>query len=325
MKHKPIINTFAFLFAFCLVALIHAQDQDTYDLQPHWKQGQESRYEFWNQRNQTITISMAGNSNDITRGYTSEGEIIWRVKTIKADGSAICELKIDFITITLVAPDKSETVIDSRKSAPEPYKRFSDALTAIASSWLTFDVAPNGEVRSVKGVKQLQSKVQDPEDVPEALDFIESASDLATLVGPPPALQIGGSWKQKFRWTFDPSIPFPGFNKIKSHINYNTTYTLDSVEDVESIPLATITGTATMKLDIDKSSIPKEVPPVTFKLSNNQFNTQILYDLQRSEAVGRHTEQQNTVTANIATPRGNLQCQVLLQQKSQVLRLAETN
>ncbi|QDU35442.1 hypothetical protein KS4_35230 [Poriferisphaera corsica] len=300
-------------------SLIAQDQQATYDLRPAtWKANQTTRYEFWNRRDRNINMSFAGDSRDSTDAYESTGETTWIVDRVNADGSSTCRMKIDWLKITLIGPTGDEVAVDSRENNPAPYEEYGNLLKAMCSAWLTYEIGADGSVNSVSGMDQMVSQVDNPDDLPTELDFIESASDLAQLIGPPPALVIGGSWQHDFRWSYNVGLP-----GVKAFMNYDMDFTLTNVEDIETIPVATVDGTGSMTLEIDQASIPAEAPPVNIRLINSSLQSQVLFDLTRSEAVGRNLSQDETINITISTPNGELLQVIQTKHQGQVLRLSE--
>ncbi len=289
--------------------------QETVDVRPDWEVGQESRYEFWSSRTRDVTMSMGARKREASTTIESEGETVWRVQRARPDGSATCVMTLDWITATLTGPDGKPRVNDSRKSKGD-IEAYQNLLKAVAGVPITVEVAADGTVRSVKGVKQVAAKFKGDELPLEDRDFIESATTLALLAGAPPDVKIGQTWKTTYDWSHEMGTIEQAF-----------TYKLDSVEDIEGIPLATVTGTAKLKLKVDRSEFPPDAPPMTFRLTRGSATDQVLFDLQRREAVGRNSTEDYTVTVRITLPqaRGTVVQQTRTTVRSQVLRLSEKN
>ena len=318
MKRLLLFTTIVFTVLICNASLWSQTEVAEYNLRPTWKAGQESKYEFWNRRDRKTTMRFNGKSRENSDRYISKGELVWIVDQVNTDGSSKCRMKYDWIEFTITSPTGEEVVVDSRKSSTGPLAPMSERLSALTSVWYTFSIAPDGTVTNVSGLNQLKAQMSNAESAPDELDFKESASDLAQLVGAPTELQVGGSWHEKFHWTND--LPLPN---VKSFMNYDITYKLSSVENVEGIQLATIDGTGRMSLEVDRSTIPAEAPPIDIKMTDSNFKTQILFDLNRHEAVGRNTTQNETININISTPAGQFTREHQITHQGQVLRIAE--
>ncbi len=291
-----------------------ASAQETYDLRPQWVEGQRATYAFWTARLQTRSMTMPnGQSRQASTHYETDGEVTWVVESVRADGGATCTMTMDWITVSLTDPEGKTLNMDSRRASGD-VPRFQKLLKAMAGAPITVTVNPDGTIAKVSGTDAIRRKAEEPDDVPEDLDWLESATDLATVPGAPPQLRVGGTWKQDFRWTHD-----------EGHLLHDVTYTLADVEDVAGIPLATIEGRGTLKLDPKPLDLPPEAPPVNRKLTAGQVTTQILFDLQRYEAVGRNTTQEDTITTTVRLPQGQgtITQSVTTTIQSQALRVRE--
>jgi hypothetical protein len=280
------------------------------NLRPDWRVGQRSRYEVWTLRQQNISISLAGQTQTVDSTLETTGQITWTVKRLRPDGAATCEMLIDWLTITTAAQGQKQ-VADSRKSQSDN-PMLHELLKALTGSPLTIEVAPDGTITKVAGTDAMRRKTETPELVPEDLDFIESASDLATLVGPPPQLHIGGAWNTDFKWTHE-----LGF------LHQKMNYSLQSVETIEGIPIATVDGQAKTSLEVDRSKLGQDAPPVDAKLSDTSYQSQILFDLSRHEAVGRNTAESRTLNVTVRLPQNTITRRMTETIRSQTLRIAE--
>lgn len=289
-----------------------AAQTETYDLRPQWTVGQSARYSFWTARQQDQSVTVpTGESRRATNGYETNGELTWSVQSVRPDGGATCSMTMDWISVTLTDPEGNTVSMDSRKPRGD-VPRFQKLLKAMVGKPITVTVKPDGTIEKVGGLEPIRRAAEEPEDVPEDLDWIESATDLATVPGVPAEVRVGGTWKQDFRWTHE-----------EGHLRHAMTYTLADVEDVAGIPLATVEGRGTLKLDANNLELPPDAPPVRRKLTGGEVTTQILFDLQRHEAVGRNTTQEETIVTTIRFPQGQVTRSVTTSIQSQVLRLSE--
>lgn len=297
----------------CWLALsVSAASAQTYDLRPQWTAGQSATYSFWTARQQNQTVTMpTGESRNATNSYETNGELQWTVESIRPDGGATGTMTMDWIAVTLTDLQGQTVTMDSRKPRGD-VPRFQKLLKAMVGKPITVTVNADGTIEKVAGLGPIRRAAEEPDDVPEDLDWIESATDLATVPGVPPEVRIGGTWKKDFRWTHD-----------EGHLRHAMTYTLADVEDVAGIPLATVEGKGTLKLDPKPLELPPDAPPVQRRLTGGEVTTQILFDLQRHEAVGRNTTQEETIVTTIRFPQGTIRRSATTTIQSQVLRLSE--
>ena len=281
------------------------------NLQPQWYEGQQSRYEFWNFRQQSTTMELGGQQRRMDNTMESEGEITWRVDKVRADGSASCTMVLDWMCITITGPEGDEQYNDSRQGSgdTEPLHQLLKAMAGVA---LTVAVDSDGTISGVDGVEVMARGVDEPLIVPDELNFMESASDLASLPGAPSLVEQGDAWKQQFRWDHD-----MGF------MNYSTTFTLDTVEQIEGIPIATVSSRSKLKLDFDDSELPPGSPPVDVRLVEGRQESQVIFDLNRHEAVGRNTSEHQTINMSVRLPQHTFTRLIEQDMQGQVLRISE--
>ena len=299
------------------VPYAHAQDAETYDLRPKWIQGQTARYEVWSSRVQHATVSFASQSRTTNLTMVSQGEIVWTVDKVKADGSAQCTMTLDWLTLDYT-PDEGKTLKnDSRKSTGdiEPFHALLKAMTGVP---IKVSVASDGTITKIQGIKAISSKIKSElkEMIPEELDFIETATDLATLVAAPRSTQVGKNWKTKLKWTWS-DTPFKGY------MHHDMVFTLSGVEDVAGLPVAVIDGRSKLKLELDRSDIPEGMPPYDVKLIKGELTSQVMFDLTRGEAIGRNTIQTTTINITIRTPNTTITRRVEQTLQTQALRIEE--
>tara|TARA_R110002111_G_scaffold75888_10_gene120297 strand:- start:871 stop:1788 length:918 start_codon:yes stop_codon:yes gene_type:complete len=294
-----------------------AQDTEPVSLRPKWVEGQTSRYEVWSSRTQQATVSLAGQSRSTSLEMVSLGEVQWTVDKVKADGSAQCTMTLDWLTLEYTPEGEKALVNDSRKGTGdiEPYHALLKAITGVP---IKITVAPDGTVTKAQGMKAMAAKIKsDYKDmIPEELDFIETATDLAALVAAPESIDVGKNWKTKLKWTWS-DAPFKGY------MHHDQTYTLSSIEDVDGLPLAIIDGQSKLKLELDRSDLPEGMPPFDVKLVKGDLQTQVMFDLSRNEAVGRNSIQTTTLDITIRTPNTTITRRVQETLQTQVLRIEE--
>ena len=312
MKRQTLAGWVSLWLCVCS-SMVSAQESDAISVGPHWHVGQTSRYEFWSTRVLDRTMTMGDRKRTSTTRIESDGQTTWQVDRVASDGSATCTMTLNWITATITGPDGKAMKNDSRKhkGAIEPYHKL---LKAVVDMPITVEVAADGTVKRVKGVKQIAARFKAGDFPLEDRDFIESATTLAILAGAPPTLKVGQSWKTVYDWSHEMGTIEQAF-----------TYKLDSVEEIEGIALATVTGTAKLKLNVDRSEIPSDAPPMSFKLSQGRATDQVMFDLHRHETVGRNNTEDYVVTTRITLPQGQgtIVQKTDTQVRSQVLRLSE--
>ncbi len=301
----------------CLCGFINnaaVAQSEKVNLRPQWVEGQAAVYEFWNQREQTTTVNFNGQTRDSQMLVTTEGHTRWTVDKAHADGSYTCTMTLLWMTATLEADGQKQTN-DTRKPTgdAEPIHKL---IKAMADSPVTVTVNADGSIAKVKGIDRMKTKIGKDLEVliPDPLDFVESASDLATLPFAPTSAAVGDPYKADYRWTHD-----------LGHLDQRWTYTVESIGDLEGVPVATVVGQGKMKLDVDRSEIPNDAPPIDFKLQSGDVTSQVFFDLQRHEAVGRHVTHKERVRVSINLPdgRGKIDRTIDKTLQGQVLRIAE--
>lgn len=292
----------------------------TVDLRPQWAEGQSARYEFWNQMEQTSHVKLDDKSQTTASTIEVEGEVTWTVDRVNADGSSVNTMTLDWMKYAST-PTKGEAVtVDSRKSATPATKLMHELLSAMAKVRLTVEVAADGHVTNIKGLDQMKAKTSQPEFIPSALDFEETASDLAAIAyAPSPIAYTAGQgnpkpWKADFRWEHD-----------LGKMDQRWDYTLDRVENIAGVPVAVVTGKGQFKLDPDVSDDrPADAPPVNVKLLEGTATSEVLFDLSRHEAVGRHSTGREKVQVTVSFPDGRRFVRTLTEETvGQVIRLSE--
>lgn len=302
----------------CLVVVVLggsavAQDQPTepIDLRSHWQQGQTSRYEFWTMIEQEAHISLGDQSDTQANTIEITGEVTWRIDRVSPDGSAEASMTLDWMNYVSEG-GSAKTENDSRKPTGDvpPMHKLLQAMTGTA---LKVSLAPDGHVTDVKGLDAMKAKTDQPEFLPTQLDFEETASDLAALAFAPQAAVVGKPWKADFRWEHD-----------LGHMKQAWTYELDHVEEIAGLPIAVVTGSAKLQLDVDPEQRPADAPPVDIKLADGRATNQIYYDLTRGEAVARHGTNTESVQITLNLPDGRRFSRTLNETlTSQLLRIEE--
>ncbi len=294
-----------------------AEDDPSYNLRPQWSPGQTARYEVWSSRTQHATVTLGGQSRTTDLTMVSEGEITWVVDKVKPGGAATCTMTIDWLTLDYTPEDGKTLKNDSRKGSGD-IEPFHALLKAMSGVPIKVTVGPDGTVTKVQGVKAVGAKIKPElkEMVPDDLDFIETATDLASLVAAPESLQIGKKWKAGQKWTWSDS-PFEGY------MHHDMSFTLSGVEEVAGLPIAVVDGRSKLKLELDRSDLPDGMPPFDVKLIKGELQTQVMFDLSRAEAVGRNSIQTTTIDVTIRMPNATITRRVEQTLQGQSLRIEE--
>mgnify|MGYP001174679405 CR=1 FL=1 len=286
-----------------------------FDLRPKFKVGQQARYSLWTKRNTATQITLMGKNRQQASSYIVEGDATWSVLAVNADGSAQCQMVFDWFSLTLTLPDGTTQNNDTRDGTadnPQVYP----VLQAMVAKPIEVAMAADGSVKSVAGTDAMRASVAEEVDIPEDLDFIESASDLATLPFAPTQVSVGQSWETAYRWSHE-----------LGHMNHAVNYTLSSVRNIAGIDLATVTGNGILTLDMNQDKMPPQQDGVQIDLSLEEGTVQhqVLIDMDRHEAVGRNS----LMTTRIRTTMDNGQnsiAQVTTETvQSQALRISETD
>ncbi len=286
-------------------------EASTANLRPHYVPGRVSRYDIWSSRRQQVRVTFMGQSEEIDSLLETTGVVTWRVDRARADGTATCVMVIDWIAATSKVGDTEPTHNDSRKNAGDT-PAMHTLLKSMAGVPITVEMAADGSVAKVTGVDAVRQRAGDDLNVPDELDFVESASDLATIIAAQDHMAVNQSFKASAAW-----------NHELGKLNHDIQFTLTSLEDIAGIPVATVTGAAKLKLDLDQAKLPKDGPRVDVKLTRGEATTQIMFDLSRREAVGRNSSQTTVLEAKISH-EGQTVTRVAEETiQSQALRIAE--
>ncbi|MDX1682796.1 MAG: hypothetical protein R3336_06730, partial [Phycisphaeraceae bacterium] len=108
----------------------------------------------------------------------------------------------------------------------------------------------------------------------------------------------------------------------QGQLHQNQTYRLARVETIAGIPVATVTMTA--DLSLTPKDPPEGAPPMQVRMTDGSHQAEILWDLQRGEAVGRNAVESRRIETTIQLPNGrSLKRLVDERVQSQALRIAE--
>ncbi len=303
----------ALLASLVWTADTHAQDEaPPVNLQPKFKAGQVSRYEVWTRRVLQETVSGNGRERSASRTIEITGEVTWRVEDVSNDGSARCVLTMDWMVGKLILPDGTEQVNDSRLGSGDTPALHKFAQ-AIAGTPITCQVNADGTIASTSGFDAIKDKLDEGVDAPGEEDWIETASDLATLPGAVVDAAVGGD-----RWSHTHKMPHQ-MGKITAPVNYQ----LDSVEDIAGVRIANVSGKATLSFEPELPDLPPDGPKVELRMTEGTLQTQIMFDLWRNEAVGRNTVQNQTFELNLSIQGQTMTRRMTESVHAQVLRIEE--
>lgn len=279
-------------------------------LQPQWEEGQTSRYEIFTRREQRGLVMAAGERREQQASVETTGELTWHVQQVRSDGGAVCEMTIDWMRMTMRS-DQAEQVNDSRQGSGDT-EPVHDMLRAMAGTPIEVRVAPDGLIEGVAGVDAVRQSMANPGLAPGELDLIESASKLALLAGAPAQATVGDTWQRRNRWRHE-----------MGYLHEDITWRLEGVEHIAGIPVATVTGDAVLDLEFEEPDMPPDAPPVDVRLREGDLQTQVMFDLQRGEAVGRNSVQHTRIEITVETPQQRVQQEIEQTIQSQALRIGE--
>ena len=255
---------------------------ETVNLRPVFQVDRQTRYRVWTQIHHTMTDPSGGSTHV---QYEIRGELTWLVQSVEDDGSATCVMEIDWLTSNQTKDNGATQRNDSRQPSGDSnltHRR----LVAMANTPVSFQVTPDGIVHSVNGTDAIRQFAGDSIDISEELDLhlIESATDLAMIAAAPDSAAAHDTWPVEFTWAHD-----------LGRLQYNTTFTLASVEQIAGIRVAIAEANAPLQLNADTQKVraalrlPKLMPDPEVQLASGSFRTQVMFDLSRHEAVGRNT------------------------------------
>lgn len=287
-------------------------DQQAIDLRPRFMEGSRSQYTVWSRRQQRQSFKIGPRSHDVDTRFEIEAQVTWAVEKAQPDGSATCVMTLDWITSELTGPDGQVHRSDSRRSTGQP-EALHQLLRAMAGVPVTINVKADGTVVGAKGFEGMKKRVPDQMHTPDERDFMESASDLALIAAAPSAVAVDGKWDAQFTW-----------NHQMGQLHQSMSYKLSGVEEVEGIPLATVTGSARLRLEPDPKLLPNiQGVRTDTRLLDGHAETQIMFDLRRREAVGRNTTETRKIEIVMRGPKQSITRTINEQVHSQVLRVAE--
>ena len=283
-------------------------------LRPQWQTGQRARYGFWTERRQDISVRFDGNTRETGSTIVTEGELEWEIERVRPDGGAEALMTLDWMTAESRPDEGPPQTHDSRVSGGA-LPALQSLLEAMAGRPIRVTLRPDGSVASVDGVDAMRDAAEVAELVPEELDFVESATDLATLAFAPAEAEVGDTWSADFRWTHE-----------LGHVDQSWEFELAGIESVAGVSVAMVEGKADLTLDTDtlRERAPADAPPTEVELETDEARQTIMFDLTRGEAVGRDMSFATTVHVTMSLPNNRRLAQTTREvERSQVWRLSE--
>ncbi len=300
----------ALLAGLALSVFTAAPSQAQTDLTPAFTQGRTATYSFWSSREQSVTMSAAGETESATTMYTFEGELRWSVDRVRADGSADCTMTYDWVAMTIETPDGQTVANDSRRGSGDAAP-IHELLKAIAGKPLTVRVEADGTVASISGTQAIRGALSDPAAAPDDDEFLSTARTLAVLPGAPDAAEEGASWR------VESELP----HEI-GRMAYDTTMTLQGVGEMEGVPVATVVVRESLELDPELPELPPGVQATT-RLTASESTGTVLFDLDRHETVGRNDRETTTIQVRVSAQGQTFSQTIDETRVSQLLRLTE--
>ena len=311
------------LLLCCVLAPAALGQDPSANLRPQWVVGQTARYQFWTESKKEETAELQGQSQTGTTTYTNEGEVVWRVEQVGDDGSAVCTMSLETMKVTIAPPEGEALAVDSANPTGE-IPVFDTLLAAMVQNPLTVYVKPDGSVDRVEGVDAMkQAAGEDAADsVPDEIDFIETASELATLIAAPAEAGVGDTWRAQNTWALEDILP--GVLNIEATADFDTTFTLEQLGKVEGVPVAAVRFRSVMDVKADLSKLPDGVADVDLRVGDASARGELLFDLSRHETIARNDVQSYTVNLTVPLGQGlNLNATIKQTSTSQVLRISE--
>ena len=273
----------------CIVASPSLAQDDVapVDLRAKQIEGSVTTYEYWAKRNIQVLVQAGGEQREAATSIESKGRIRWEVERVNPDGSAQVIMTYEWITLDLTNPQGEKKNVDSRKSVSDLPMAY-NLLTSIAGQPITVHLDANGEVTRIDGLNAIKSKLDNPDMLPEEREFAENARSLTGLVNAPDNATSGSTWTEQFDAKHQTGT-----------MSYDTTWQLDQVEQLEGIPVASITGKSRLELEVDRSDLPPDAPPVDVRLTNASSEAQVWFDLDRGQLVGSNVVTETTITLSV--------------------------
>lgn len=315
------------LLAVTLLLVMPAQAvtaEESISLRPRWTVDQSASYEFWGKTEKQETATLLGREQSETTVFVSEGAMDWIVDEVNADGSAICTMRLNKVRFSITSGEQEPMVFDSENpTGDQPV--FDDLIAAMVKSPLTVRVNADGTIEEVEGIEAMRTaagqEAQDADIIPEELDFIETASELATLIAAPDVATVGQIWNAKNTWNHESVLP-----GADTFGDWDTTFTYESRSAIAGVPIATIKASSDIDLKVDLSKLPEGAPDIDIRINDAVGKGEILFDLSRHETVARHDRMSYTADITVSPPTDRvppITIKVKEISQSQLLRIGE--
>ncbi len=286
-----------------------AQEAAVVDLRPRWTEGQTATYEATTARRTTTEMSAGGKSRTSDTAMEVKAKMTWRVTEAHEAGGGVGEMAIDEMTITITAPDGSETVVDGRGGGDQRLAAINQFIKAMQGKAVEVTVDSTGHVTKVSGWRAIQRQAGDLGESLEQRDFEEMASDLAWIVGGAAAVEPGDTWREKFNWSHE-----------AGDLHHDSRYEFEGIEEIAGLPVAIVTRATKLRLD---PKLPEGGPPVDLRMTEGKQTSQIMFDLTRREVVGQNIDRTMRYQADIPLGDQTLTTRVSEQLNGQILRTSE--
>ena len=282
------------------------------NLQPEFVEGRNSRFELWSSRETVAAYSIGGRRREITSFMELTGESSWTVESVNPDGTAECVMTVEWLKITTRSGDGGEPKENDSREATGDDKRMHQLLKAIANKAIRVQCNADGSIASAAGFEGVKDELDDPDDAPDETDWIRDATDMATLSGAPASLMVDAGWNKDFTW-----------NHEAGKMHHAANFKLASVESIAGIPVATVTGTSQIRFEADMSKFPNGGDGIRIEMTDGSFEQQVMFDLQRHEAVGRNSIEKRTIRMTRHSGNVAITQEINESIQSQILRIVE--
>lgn len=280
----------AIIACLCLLIMpVSAQDDvEPVNLRADLKVGTETRYEYWSRRQSQIRIEAAGQQRDAATTIESKGRMTLKIDQVKPDGSIVATMTYDQISLDVTGPD-GVTKTNSTEQGSGEIEPLHNLITAIVDHPFTVELNPSGEAVSITGLDGPKGKLQNPDMMPEERDFMETARTMLAIVNAPTEATPGTTWQEQF-----------DANHQMGTMKYDTTWTLDRVGAMEGIEVASLSGVSQLDLEVDRSEMPPNAPPVDIQMPTYESKSQALFDLDAHQLIMMDSKTSHTITVNVS-------------------------
>lgn len=289
-----------------------AQDSQTLDLRPIWKEGQTARYRLT--QTQTTRAEMQGVESLEPQQSVTEfrGEMTWRVVQPSDAGGGTVELTVDELEMSVTGPDGTQRSASGSR-ADEGMEPVQQWLGAMVGTPITFEVAADGEIASVAGWQAIRSAAG--EEMGDGMNeryFRNLGRDMAAVVGATDGLRVGSSWQAS-------SSSGHQFGEVASQ----ATYEVVGVEEPAGVPTVTIERSASLELTPELPELGPNGPDVEFQQRGGEGSGFIIFDLSRHEIAGYYNTQTLAAEVRFILPDRQMSQSMTETTQTEVLRISE--